>query len=90
VSKAAPLTPAVAEGLRTVMAHTVETGSGRALQGVAVGAKTGTAEYGTGTTLPTHAWMIAYTANDLAVAVWVKDGTSGSGTAGPIIRSLLT
>ena len=89
-SKAAPLTAAEAEGLRTVMTHTVQTGSGRALQGVAIGAKTGTAEYGTGTTLPTHAWMIAYTANDLAVAVWVKDGTSGSGTAGPIIRSLLT
>lgn len=88
-STAAPLTADEATALRTLMEYTVSVGSGRVLQGVAQGAKTGTAEYGTGTPLPTHAWMIAYTSNDLAVAVWVKDGSSGSGTAGPIIKALL-
>ena len=90
VSTAAPLTAAEAEQLRTVMSYTVQAGSGRVLSSVAVGAKTGTAEYGTGTSLPTHAWMICYTAHDLAVAVWVKDGQSGSGTAGPLIVSVLS
>ncbi len=88
--KAAPLTATEAEQLRTVLSYTVQAGSGRVLSAVAVGAKTGTAEYGTGNPLPTHAWMICYTANDLAVAVWVKDGQSGSGTAGPIIVQLLS
>jgi len=88
--KAAPLTAEEADQLRTVMSYTVQAGSGRVLAGVATGAKTGTAEYGTGATLPTHGWMICYTANDLAVAVWVKDGASGSGTAGPIIVQLLS
>ncbi len=89
-STATALTPAEGAALRTLMSHTVAAGSGRVLQGHAAGAKTGTAEYGTGTPLPTHAWMICYTASDLAVAVWVKDGQSGSGTAGPIIQRLLT
>ncbi len=88
--KAAPLTAAEAEQLRSIMAYTVEAGSGRVLASVATGAKTGTAEYGTGNPLPTHAWMICYTSGDLAIAVWVKDGQSGSGTAGPLIVQLLS
>ncbi len=86
---AAPLTPAEAATLQSLMSYTVQTGSGRGLKGLAVGAKTGTAEYGTGPSLPTHAWMICFTDTDLAVAVWVKDGSSGSGVAGPIIKQLL-
>jgi cell division protein FtsI/penicillin-binding protein 2 len=53
-----------------------------------VGAKTGTAEFGTGTPPDTHAWMIA-TQGDLAVAVFVEEGTSGSQTAGPILAEFL-
>jgi len=87
---ATPLTPAEAATLQQVMEYTVQTGSGRGLKGLALGAKTGTAEYGTGPSLPTHAWMICFTANDLAIAVWVKDGSSGSGVAGPIIKQLLS
>jgi hypothetical protein len=34
--------------------------------------------------------MICFTGTDLAIAVWLKDGASGSGTAGPIIKSLLS
>lgn len=89
-STAAPLTEAEAATLQGLMAYTVQTGSGRVLSSVAVGAKTGTAEYGATPPLPTHAWMICFTSSDLAVAVWVHDGASGSGTAGPIIKALLS
>jgi hypothetical protein len=33
--------------------------------------------------------MICFTSSDLAIAVWVKNGASGSGVAGPIIKQLL-
>ena len=58
------------------------------LAGPAVMAKTGTAEYGASKPLKTHAWMIA-AQGDLAVAVFVNDGKSGSGTAGPLLRTFL-
>ena len=51
-------------------------------------AKTGTAEFGGRRPLPTHAWMIA-AQGDLAVAVFVDVGDSGSGTAGPILEYFL-
>lgn len=56
------------------------------LKSLAVGAKTGTAQYGTGDPLPTHAWMIAYD-QDLAVAAIVTDGESGSKTVGPVLKT---
>lgn len=86
------LKPAEGETLRDLMRAVVEEGSGLFLQDVPgdpVGAKTGTAEYGSGDPLPTHAWMIA-TQGDLAVAVFVEDGESGSQTAGPILEEFLT
>ena len=51
-------------------------------------AKTGTAEFGTGADLQTHAWMIA-AQGDLAVCVFVDVGESGSQTAGPILEAFL-
>ena len=51
-------------------------------------AKTGTAEFEKDGRLLTHAWMIA-AQGDLAVAVYVEEGTSGSGTAGPILEVFL-
>ena len=51
-------------------------------------AKTGTAEFGDKPPLPTHAWMVAGR-DDLAVAVFVERGESGSGTAGPVIKDFL-
>ena len=51
-------------------------------------AKTGTAEYGAKAPYKTHAWMIAGK-GDLAVAVFVQDGESGSRTAGPLLRTFL-
>lgn len=91
--QAAPLTAAEAAQLRTLMHAVVQEGSGRILadlQPPQVLAKTGTAEYGTPVNgkLPTHAWMIGVR-GDLAVAVFVGTGQSGSGTAGPILESFL-
>jgi cell division protein FtsI/penicillin-binding protein 2 len=77
--------------LHGLMRAVVTEGSGRFLQdvpGAAVAAKTGTAEYGSDTPPRTHAWMIAVQ-GDLAVAVFVGDGESGSGTAGPLLERFL-
>ena len=89
-SKGEPLTADEADQLRQMMRAVVTEGSGRVLSGLdgPVIAKTGTAEYGTKAPLPTHAWMIAGK-GDLAVAVFVHDGESGSRTAGPLLRSFL-
>ncbi len=88
-----PLTEGEGATLRGLMRGVVTTGSGRFLLGVPgeVGAKTGTAEYGepdAAGELPTHAWMIA-TRGDLAVAVFVETGVSGSQTAGPVLEAFL-
>jgi cell division protein FtsI/penicillin-binding protein 2 len=88
-----PLSGAEATTLRSLMRAVVTSGSGRFLLDVPgqVGAKTGTAEYGepdASGSLPTHAWMIA-TRGDLAVAVFVGTGVSGSRTAGPVLEAFL-
>jgi hypothetical protein len=86
-----PLTTAEDSRLRAMMRAVVAEGSGMILQSLqppAVIAKTGTAEYGSQLPLPTHAWMIA-AQGDLAVAVFVDTGESGSHTAGPILRAFL-
>ena len=90
-SKARPLTRDEAAQLRAMMRGVVTQGSGRVLGDLGGGpviAKTGTAEYGRSTPYKTHAWMIA-AQDDLAVAVFVNDGQSGSRTAGPLLRSFL-
>lgn len=83
---ATPLTPAETKALRSMLRGVVQHGSGSGLQGVADLAKTGTAEFGTGGR--THAWMVA-ARGDLAAAVYVEVGTSGSHTAGPVLRQFL-
>ncbi|MBO9522223.1 MAG: penicillin-binding protein [Nocardioidaceae bacterium] len=92
---AAPLTGAEARQLRALMHAVVEQGSGAALadlQPPEVLAKTGTAEYGSassgGGPLPTHTWMLG-AQGDLAVAVFVATGESGSRTSGPILKAFL-
>lgn len=88
---ATPLTGAEARQLRLLMGRVVQRGSGALLQGLPGGkviAKTGTAEFGDQPPLPTHAWMVAGR-DDLAVAVFVERGDSGSGTAGPLLREFL-
>ena len=89
--KGVPLTTQEARQLGEMMQAVVTEGSGRVLgnlPGSPVLAKTGTAEYGTSEPLKTHAWMIA-AQGDLAVAVFVNDGKSGSATAGPLLRTFL-
>jgi cell division protein FtsI/penicillin-binding protein 2 len=86
-----PLTGREAGALRSMMGAVVSEGSGTSLQGLADGAKTGTAEYGEADangSLETHAWMIAFR-GDLAVAAFVETGESGSSTAGPLLAAFL-
>ncbi|MCL8250593.1 penicillin-binding transpeptidase domain-containing protein [Aeromicrobium fastidiosum] len=87
----APLMSSEAAQLQELFRGVVTDGSGRFLADVPggpVSAKTGTAEYGDDTPPRTHAWMIA-TQGDLAVAVFVADGESGSQTAGPLLEEFL-
>ena len=86
-----PLTAGETKQLRGLMRAVVTDGSGAFLErvgGQPIGAKTGTAEYGSDNPPRTHTWMIA-TQGDLAVAVFVEDGESGSATAGPILERFL-
>src|SRR5690606_15054187 len=88
----APLTSAEADVLRELMYAVVSEGSATFLgdvPGERVGAKTGTAEYGSEDPPRTHAWMVAIQ-GDLAVAVFVEDGESGSRTAGPLLSEFLS
>jgi cell division protein FtsI/penicillin-binding protein 2 len=85
------LTSQEASALRSMLRGVVTSGSGSLLADVPGGpviAKTGTAEFERDGRLLTHAWMIA-ARGDLAVAVFVDEGSSGSGTAGPILESFL-
>ena len=91
---AVPLTASEAGDLAALMRAVVTEGSGSFLADLPgeVGAKTGTAQYGSpdaSGSLPTHTWMIA-TQGDLAVAVFVETGESGSRTAGPILEQFLS
>jgi cell division protein FtsI/penicillin-binding protein 2 len=91
VTPQSPLTAGEAAQLRSLMRGVVTRGSGSflaSLPGAPVLAKTGTAEFGDKAPLKTHAWMIAVH-GDLAVAVFVDVGESGSGTAGPILERFL-
>jgi cell division protein FtsI/penicillin-binding protein 2 len=90
---ARPLQTPEAEALRSMMRAVVTRGSATFLADRLgdIGAKTGTAEYGEPAadgSLKTHTWMIA-TREDLAVAVFVETGESGSRTAGPILEDFL-
>ena len=87
-----PVTAVEAAQLQDMMRAVVTDGSAAFLNDVAggqVAAKTGTAEYGTDLPPRTHAWMIGIH-GDLAVAVFVEDGVSGSRTAGPILDAFLS
>jgi cell division protein FtsI/penicillin-binding protein 2 len=87
-----PVSKSEATRLRALLRGVVTDGSGRLLADVPgpdVIAKTGTAEFAADNgSIRTHAWMIA-AQGDLAVAVFVGEGSSGSGTAGPILEAFL-
>lgn len=79
-----------AETLRQLMYLTVNNGTAKILDlpGPQVGAKTGTAEYGSETEPGKHAWIVGFVGT-IAFAVIVERGESGSKTAGPIAKSFL-
>jgi cell division protein FtsI/penicillin-binding protein 2 len=84
-----PLDAQVAATLRTLMRQVVTEGTAAdaGLPGK-VGGKTGTAEFGTGDPLPTHAWFIGFR-GDLAFAVVVEDGGVGGRDAAPVAARFL-
>jgi cell division protein FtsI/penicillin-binding protein 2 len=84
-----PLDPKVAATLRTLMRQVVTDGTAAParLPGKVAG-KTGTAEFGTGDPLPTHAWFIGFR-GDLAFSVIVEDGGVGGRVAAPIAATFL-
>jgi len=83
----APLPPAVADGLRLMMGHVVQSGTaaGTGLPSTTY-AKTGTAQYGQGGALKTDAWLMGYD-GDIAFAVVVQNsgGLNGGPFDGPLI-----
>lgn len=89
-AQAAPLRPGEATALREMLRAVVTEGSGGALADLPgeVIAKTGTAEWSDEGTIRNHAWMVA-ARGDLAVAVFVHTGESGSRTAGPLVEEFL-
>lgn len=87
-----PLADGDADALRHLMRAVVTEGTGEALAGVpggVVAAKTGTAEFGNEDPPRAHAWVVGYQ-GDVAFAVFVEGGESGSGTAAPIAARFLT
>lgn len=87
---ASPLPAATVAALRTFMRTTVTGGTGKVLAGNGnVAAKTGTAEVVVNGKVTTNAWMAGYR-GDVAFAVIVEGGESGSHTAGPILKSFLS
>jgi cell division protein FtsI/penicillin-binding protein 2 len=84
-----PLDAKVASTLRTLMRQVVTEGTAADanLPG-RVGGKTGTAEFGTGDPLPTHAWFIGFR-GDLAFSVVVEDGGVGGRVAAPVAARFL-
>lgn len=86
-----PLDETIAQQLRDLTRQVVTSGTGTALaylSGEPHG-KSGTAEYGKGDPLPTHAWFIAYR-DDVAVAVLVEGGRAGGEVAAPIAEDFFS
>jgi cell division protein FtsI/penicillin-binding protein 2 len=82
--------PKVVTQLQDMMRLTVTSGTASVLNGpgIPVYAKTGTAEYQTGKSTGTNAWLIGYR-GDLAFAVLVEHGESGGHDAAPIAAAFL-
>jgi cell division protein FtsI/penicillin-binding protein 2 len=76
--------PALAALLRAA----VEDGTGRAADRPGVHGKTGTAEFGAGEVLASHAWFIGWR-HDLAFAVVVEGGGGGGAVAAPVAGHFL-
>ena len=78
-----------AAALRLLMRGVVTAGTAaRAGLPAGTAGKTGTAQYGTGAPLPTHAWFTGYR-DGLAFCVYLKDGASGGSAAAPVAARFL-
>ncbi len=79
------LDPQIAEVMAGLMlaAVTEGTGGNARVEGQVIRGKTGSAEFGVGDDLDTHAWFVGYW-EDLAFAVVVEGGGSGGQVAAPI------
>jgi hypothetical protein len=87
-----PITGAEAAALSDMMRAVVTSGHAgflASVPGAPVGAKTGTAEFGTDDPPKTHAWIVAVH-GDLAVAVFVEEGGLGATVSGPLLKEFLT
>jgi cell division protein FtsI/penicillin-binding protein 2 len=86
-----PLTAQQDATVKTLLRGVVTGGTGIGLKdipGLPVIAKTGTAEFDRNGKRLTHAWMIG-AQGDLAVCAFVDVGTTGAGTAGPLLEAFL-
>ncbi|MGH3315453.1 MAG: penicillin-binding transpeptidase domain-containing protein [Nocardioidaceae bacterium] len=86
-----PLPDGLAGSLRSLMRRVVTQGTATELNdlpGPPIHAKTGTAEFDSDDPSKTHAWMIGFR-GDLAFAVLVDHGASGSEDAAPAVRTFL-
>jgi cell division protein FtsI/penicillin-binding protein 2 len=80
----AALTHGTRGALHVLMRAVVSEGTGKAAASVPeLAGKTGTAEFGTGTPPPTHAWFIGFR-NGVGFAVLVEGGGVGGRVAAPI------
>ncbi len=88
-TRTTPLPREVVTQLRTLLRATVTEGTARVLAGLPgeIGAKTGTAEVSD--EQDNNGWMVAHRGN-VAVACVVEEGVTGGGSAGPVIRELLS
>jgi cell division protein FtsI/penicillin-binding protein 2 len=87
-----PITGGEAAALSDMMRAVVTSGHAgflASVPGAPVGAKTGTAEFGTDDPPKTHAWIVAVH-GDLAVAVFVEEGGLGATVSGPLLKEFLT
>jgi cell division protein FtsI/penicillin-binding protein 2 len=83
------LPPSVTASLQQMMAQVVTSGTA-AGTGLPAGthAKTGTAQYGSGTPQPTDAWLIGYR-GDIAFAMVLQGTGNGGPTDGPVVANFL-
>ncbi|MEV4161925.1 penicillin-binding transpeptidase domain-containing protein [Nonomuraea dietziae] len=88
-AKAVELPEGVADQLHPMMSAVVTKGTAKAA-GLPSGTrgKTGTAEYGSGPKLPSHAWFMGYS-DDVAFAVVVEGGGGGGKVAAPVAADFL-